>query len=80
MQNTADILHENEILKEILEEKECRMKQLEELVKLFRQRRFGPSSEKVSPEQLGFFNEAESLVDENVSEGDVDEESDESTI
>jgi len=41
-----------------------RIRQLEELIRSFQQQRFGASSEKLSPDQLGLFNEAEEQFDE----------------
>jgi len=62
MNETAILQQENEALKETLEAKNDYIRQLETLIKHARQQAFGASSEKVSPEQIGLFNEAESLV------------------
>ncbi len=43
---------------------------LKEQIRLFLARRFGASSEKVSPDQTSLFNEAESLVEEDEAETD----------
>ena len=70
MNNAADLLAENQALKLAIEEKELQIAQLKETLKLFQQRRFGTSSEKVAPNQLGLFNEAEQIADEEVPAGD----------
>ena len=49
---------------QLIETRDTRIRQLEELIRLFQQRQFGPSSEKLSPDQLGLFNEAEEQVEE----------------
>lgn len=43
----------------LIERQQARIEQLEELIRSLRQRQFGARSEKVSPDQLGLFNEAE---------------------
>ncbi len=48
----------------IIESRDTRIRQLEELIRSFQQQRFGASSEKLSPDQLGLFNEAEELFEE----------------
>jgi len=47
-----------------IEQQATRIRQLEQLIKSFQQQRFGSSSEKIPPEQLGLFNEAEALAEE----------------
>jgi len=49
---------------QLIERRDTRIRQLEELIRLFQQRQFGPSSEKLSPDQLGLFNEAEERFEE----------------
>ena len=46
-----------------LREKELRIAVLEEKLRLAIHKRFGASSEKADPDQLGLFNEAETLVE-----------------
>jgi transposase len=47
-----------------IEQRDQRIRQLEELIRSFKQQRFGASSEKLSPDQLGLFNEAEEQFEE----------------
>jgi len=68
MNNVSDRQEEIQSLKAQLAEREQRIQTLEELVKYFRQRKFGASSEKISPDQLGLFNEAESIELESSTE------------
>jgi len=57
-----------------LEERNAEIAQLREYVRLLRHQRFGRKSEKVSPDQLSIFNEAEREVAEAASrEEDQDE-------
>lgn len=49
---------------ELIERRDQRIRQLEELIRSFKQQRFGASSEKLSPDQLGLFNEAEECFEE----------------
>lgn len=67
MLEAEDILKENTRLKK-------RVEQLEETIKLLQQRRFGASSEKISSDQLGLFNESEVVIDEDNLE-DTDNQS-----
>jgi transposase len=46
-----------------LKRRSARIRQLEELLKSLRQSQYGASSEKLSPDQLGLFNEAEETVE-----------------
>ena len=50
----------------IIEQKNQYIVHLEEWIKQQRQQRFGASSEKVSPNQLGLFNEAEAIEQEAI--------------
>ncbi len=68
MNNAADLINENSQLKRQLDASKEKLKvktsyiqQLEEMIKQFQSRQFGPSSEKISPNQmgLGLFNEPE---------------------
>jgi len=52
-----------------IERRDERIRQLEELIKSFQQRQFGASSEKLSPDQLGLFNEAEECFEEPAPTG-----------
>lgn len=63
MCNAADLLQENAQLKAQLHEKNHYIQQLEEALLQARQRQFGASSEKLSPDQLGLFNEAEAVAE-----------------
>lgn len=74
MQTTIDLQAQVEFLQvklaekdQLLEVKDRYIFQLEEWLKQQRQRRFGTSSEKVSPDQLGLFNEAEATEQEAVT-------------
>jgi len=62
MENISDLKVENARLKAQLAEQSQRIHSLEELIKHFRQRTFGASSEKTPANQLGLFNEAESTA------------------
>ena len=65
--NTDSNLHEKIIILEnsleesklTIEEKDTRIRQLEEIIKSLRQKQFSPSSEKLNADQLALFNEAE---------------------
>ena len=75
MNTAASLSQENALLKQQLFEKETALKaketvlkhkndhivRLEELLKQFQRKQFSSSSEKVSPDQLGLFNEPESI-------------------
>ena len=54
-------------------EKSQRIAQLEDMLKQARQQRFGSSSEKQSPDQLGIFDEAEATLDDQLESIIVDE-------
>lgn len=75
MPNTTDLLQENAQLKAQLHEKNHYIQQLEEALLQARQRQFGASSEKLSPDQLGLFNEAEAVVETAPDETPTAEES-----
>jgi transposase len=58
--------HEVEISErdEEISERNEEISQLRELIRLFKSQRFGPRSERTVPDQMGLFNEAETLCDE----------------
>ena len=71
MQTAVNLQAQVEFLQEklnekntIIEQKNQYIVQLEEWLKQQRQQRFGASSEKISPDQLGLFNEAEAIEQE----------------
>lgn len=71
MNNVATLQKEIEDLRERLAQRDIHVKHLEEKLRLALTRTFGSSSEKVSPDQYGLFNEAESEAesdDNNTSE------------
>lgn len=84
MENAAELLKENILLKQKLSEQESQIQQknnqlqqkndyiiqLEELLKLTQSRQFSPSSEKVSPHQLSLFNEPADDEDRTESNGE----------
>lgn len=59
MPSYEDLQNEIQILKAKLEKKETEIQGLYDLVNLLRRKQFGKSSEKVSQEQLGMFDETE---------------------
>lgn len=70
MQTANKLQEENAFLKvqlaqstQQLEQKNHYIQQLEEALKQQRHQHFGVSSEKVHPDQLGLFNEAESALE-----------------
>lgn len=65
MNRVAELEKENALLRQ-------KLSSLEEQLRLFLHRKFASSSEKVSPDQLGLFNEAESLNDEAESENETE--------
>lgn len=58
-------------LKSIIGEQELRIAVLEEQLRLAAHRRYGASSEKADPAQLGLFNEAEALTGEDAQSASV---------
>lgn len=68
MKNTADLQKENDLLREQLAQEKSVNAALKEKIEQLLNQRFKPSSEKISPDQLGLFNEAEELVGEEESE------------
>lgn len=68
MKNTADLQKENDLLREQLAQEKSVNAALKEKIEQLLNQRFKPSSEKISPDQLGLFNEAEELVSEEESE------------
>ena len=72
MKSAAELIKENEELKaeldqnkQYLAQQKNYIQQLEELIKQSNRKYFSASSEKISPDQLGFFNETEDSVDED---------------
>jgi transposase len=53
---------------EAIQERDLEIQQLREYVRLLKSQRFGASSERIHRDQLGLFNEAERLVDEDAQE------------
>ena len=68
MKSAESLQKEVVFLKEQLQNKNNTIKQLEEMIKSFQQRRFGTSSEKHNPDQLCLFNEAEELSEAEPAE------------
>ncbi len=69
LQQEVEQLREQLVLKnEKLAQRDIQVESLKEQIRLFLARRFGASSEKVSPDQTSLFNEAESLVEDEVEE------------
>lgn len=62
MENNAALQKENQLLREQLAEEKEKTARLNEQIKYLLAKRFGPSSEKTSTDQLGLFNEAEETV------------------
>jgi hypothetical protein len=52
-------------------ERDLEIQQLREYVRLLKSQRFGASSERIHRDQLGLFNEAEQIVDDDVREEDL---------
>ncbi len=52
-----------------IHERDLEIRQLREYVRLLKSERFGSSSERSHRDQLGLFNEAEQLVDDEAAEG-----------
>jgi len=78
MMNAEKLQEENKNLNDkveelfsILKDKNQHILGLEETIKQFQRKIFSSSSEKTSPDQLGLFNEAEELEDEDVAEETV---------
>jgi len=66
----ALVLEERERHERRLEQRDDRIAQLEEMVRLLRHHRFGAKSERVPDEQPGLFNEAEATLDAAVAAGE----------
>lgn len=62
MNEVAQLKQEVENLRAQLAQERSHNASLQEQIRLYLQRRFTASSEKVSVDQLGLFNEAESIV------------------
>lgn len=63
----AELPDDPELLKALVREKDFRIAVLEEELRLHILKRFGASSEKANPDQLGLFNEAEATTAETVT-------------
>lgn len=70
MQTVQELQQENDFLKEKINQKNHYIVQLEDALKQQRQKLFGVSSEKISTDQLGLFNEAEAIEEHEVAEED----------
>lgn len=70
----ADLPDDPALLKALVREKDFRIAVLEEEIRLHVLKRFGSSSEKANPDQLGLFNEAEATVAETAAEAAPAEE------
>ncbi|WP_236075110.1 transposase [Teredinibacter purpureus] len=64
MNDVAKLEKENELLREELARRDVQVESLKEQIRLFLHKKFSASSEKISPDQLGLFNEAESLAED----------------
>lgn len=62
MNDTAALQQENDQLRAQLAERDRQISTLHERITLLLKGRFSPSSEKLSPDQLGLFNEAEDII------------------
>lgn len=71
MIDTAALLKENELLREKLSERDTHIIALQEQLKTLLKNRYGSSSEKSSPDQLGLFNEAEEAIAEQEQAGEA---------
>jgi transposase len=75
MKNMADLQQENEELRNALADSKAKVDSLKEQIRAFLAQRFGTSSEKISPDQINLFNEAESLVEDDqateINEADI---------
>jgi len=72
MDEVANLQKENDQLREKLANRDSQIAALQEQIKLHLQRRFAASSEKTSADQLGLFNEAESLTEEENETSDTE--------
>ncbi len=72
MDKVANLQQEVEQLREALAHSNAKVDSLTEQLRVFFAHRFGASSEKISPDQISLFNEAESLVEQDEESG-VDE-------
>ncbi len=68
MVESATLPDDVESLKTLVIERDLEIQQLREYVRLLKSQRFGASSERIHRDQLGLFNEAEQLVDDDVQE------------
>ena len=59
MTDAAELIEENAQLKSQIKYMGAQIKQLEELLQLFKRRQFSSSSEKASPDQIALFNEGD---------------------
>ncbi|WP_028876874.1 IS66 family transposase zinc-finger binding domain-containing protein [Teredinibacter turnerae] len=68
MNRVADLQKENALLRAQLAERDAQISVLNEQLKKVFKKRFGASSEKTSPDQLGLFNEAEDVLADDIAE------------
>lgn len=68
MVESASLPNDVESLKTLVMERDLEIQQLREYVRLLKSQRFGASSERIHRDQLGLFNEAEQILDEDVRE------------
>jgi transposase len=68
MVESATLPDDVESLKTLVIERDLEIQQLREYVRLLKSQRFGASSERIHRDQLGLFNEAEQIADENAQE------------
>ena len=71
MNQVAELKKEVDLLRAQLAEREAQVCSLQEQIRLYLQRRFSASSEKISPDQIGLFNEAEAVVEEEQVESET---------
>ncbi|WP_045856572.1 IS66 family transposase [Teredinibacter purpureus] len=72
MNTVVKLEKENSELREKLAKRDAQVESLKEQIRLFLHRKFSPSSEKASPDQVGLFNEAESIAEEAAFEQEAD--------
>ncbi|TVZ37641.1 transposase [Alteromonadaceae bacterium 2753L.S.0a.02] len=70
MTDAAALQKENALLRAQLAERDAQISVLNEQLKKLFKKRFGASSEKSSPDQLGLFNEAEEVLTDDVAEAE----------
>lgn len=70
MNDVAKLQQENACLREQLAQRDVHLKLLEEKLQLLLHKKFGASSEKMSPDQLALFNEAEQTIESSCEDDD----------